>query len=120
MDVMGKITFQRNQTSTTLRLEGKLTGLWVDEVARAWCDVVSTLPTKSVTVDLAGVTFIDSEGIKLIRWLFEQGSRLRASHLMTQFIIERVAQDARKSRSTKPSVTPKAVRDSAEQSQHLV
>ena len=71
----GKISFHRNPSSTTLRLKGELSGLWVDEVARTWCHVVTRSPNKSVIVDLAGVSFIDSEGIKLLRWLFSLEDR---------------------------------------------
>jgi ABC-type transporter Mla MlaB component len=112
--VPGKITFRKNPLSTTLRLKGKLSGLWVDEVARTWCYVVTRSPAKSVTVDLAGVSFIDSEGIKLLRWLFEQGTHLRAGRLMTQYIIDRVAQEAGKPRRTRPSAAPATFRDSSE------
>ena len=108
----GKISFHRNPSSTTLRLKGKLSGLWVDEVARTWCHVVTRSPNKSVIVDLAGVSFIDSEGIKLLRWLFQQGTHLRAGRLMTQYIIHRVAQEAGTSRNTRPSAAPATFRDS--------
>ena len=109
----GKISFHRNPSSTTLRLKGKLSGLWVDEVARTWCDVVASLPARSVTVDLAGVSFIDSEGIKLVRWLFQRGTHLRAGRLMTQYIIDQVAKEAGKSRNGKLGATPATFRDSS-------
>ena len=109
----GKISFHRNPSSTTLRLKGKLSGLWVDEVARTWCDVVASLPARSVTVDLAGVSFIDSEGIKLVRWLFQRGTHLRAGRLMTQYIIDQVAKEAGKSRNGKLSAAPATFRDSS-------
>jgi len=110
--VPGKISFHRNPSSTTLRLKGELSRLWVDEVARTWCNVVASSPAQTVTVDLAGVSFIDSEGIKLLRWLFQQGTHLRAGRLMTQYIIHRVAQEAGTSRNTRPSAAPATFRDS--------
>jgi len=109
--VPGKISFHRNPSSTTLRLRGDLSGLWVDEVARTWCDVVASSPAESVTVDLAGVSFIDAEGIKLVRWLFQRGTHLRAGRLMTQYIIDQVAKEAGKSRNGKLSATPATFRD---------
>ena len=95
-----------------LKLKGELSGLWVDEVARTWCDVVANSPAQTVTVDLAGVSFIDEEGIKLVRWLFQQGTHLRAGRLMTQYIIDQVAQQAGKSRNGKLSAAPATFRDS--------
>jgi len=110
--VMNKITFRKSPSSTTLRLKGKLSGLWVDEVARTWCGVVTRSAAKSVTVDLADVSFIDSEGIRLLRWVFQQGTHLRASRFMTQYIIDHIAQEAGRSRNTKPSAAPATFRDS--------
>ena len=109
----GKIIFRRNPSSTMLKLKGELSGLWVDEVARTWCDVVASSPAQTVTVDLAGVSFIDAEGIKLVRWLFQQGTHLRAGRLMTQYIIDQVAQQAGKSRNGKLSAAPATFRDSS-------
>ena len=110
---MGKITFRRNPSSTTLKLKGELSGLWVDEVARTWCNVVARSPAGSVTVDLAGVSSIDLEGIKLLRWVVQQGTHLRAGRLLTQYIIDQVAQEAGKSRHTRPSAAPATFRDSS-------
>ena len=59
---------------STLKLEGKLLGLWVDELARS-CD---ELPgsTDRVRLDLAAVTFVDEPGMALLRRLLESGVRL--------------------------------------------
>src|SRR5207237_8133277 len=73
--VPGKITFHRNPSSTTLRLKGELSGLWVDEVARTWCDVVARSPAESVTVELAGVRLFDRDGIKVVRLRCTRGVR---------------------------------------------
>ena len=59
---------------STLRLEGKLLGLWVDELAR-FC---SELPCSSNTVqlDLSAVTFVDEPGVALLRELQTRGALL--------------------------------------------
>lgn len=59
---------------STLRLEGKLLGLWVEELAR-FC---SELPCSSNTVrlDLTAVTFVDEPGVALLRELQTRGVML--------------------------------------------
>lgn len=89
-----RISYENNSQSATLKLEGKLAGPWVDEVARTWSDVVGDRPTKDVTVDLSGVMFIDGDGKKLLRWMLQRGARLREGHLMTKYIVDQVVEEA--------------------------
>jgi hypothetical protein len=69
-----KITWIDLDTSTsarTLKLEGKLLGPWVDELART-CEELST-PPSFLRLDFAAVTFVDSVGIELVRDLIRRG-----------------------------------------------
>ena len=50
-----------------LRLEGELTGPWVDETRRV-CEA-STASGHKLRLDLAGVTFVDRAGLKLLTGL---------------------------------------------------
>jgi anti-anti-sigma regulatory factor len=59
-------------SAPTLRLEGKLVGPWVAELARA-CDGPDRL-----RLDLAAVTFVDGPGVKLLRKLLGRGATLAA------------------------------------------
>ena len=81
---------------TTLKLEGKLSGPWVDEAAKVWSDVVGGTAAKDV-VDLSGVTFIDKEGKKLLGQMLGQGAQLRDGRLMTRYIINQLVQEAKDS-----------------------
>lgn len=58
-------------TACTLRLEGRLIGPWVEELRRACEDALAT--TYSVTVDLAGVSFVDRPAIPLLLSLRQRG-----------------------------------------------
>lgn len=91
---MLRIDYENSPGSTRLKLEGKLAGPWVDEVARTWFDVIGEKPAKEVTVDLSGVTFVDPDGKKLLRWMLDRGAKLCDGHLMTQYIVDQVRQDA--------------------------
>lgn len=48
-----------------LRLEGRVIGPWVDELRRA-CE---PLGGRALTLDLAGVSFVDRRGVELLRTL---------------------------------------------------
>lgn len=59
---------------TVLRLEGQLIGPWVDELRRA-CEAL--LVRGAVTLDLAGVSFVEQRGVQLLRTLARGGIPLR-------------------------------------------
>jgi hypothetical protein len=51
-----------------LRVEGRVTGLWVDELRRA-CELQALEERIQLTLDLADLSFADAEGIELLREL---------------------------------------------------
>jgi anti-anti-sigma regulatory factor len=60
----------------TLKVEGKLRGPWIDELARA-CD--EPLGSRGrLSLDLSAVTFVDTHGVELLRLLLERGVTLAA------------------------------------------
>ena len=68
---MLRITLEPRDTHpvTTLRLEGQLTGPWVDEFASACQHAVDGISTSSLVVDMTGVRFVDTAGVRLLRAL---------------------------------------------------
>jgi anti-anti-sigma factor len=54
-----------------LRVEGQVLGPWVDELRRICAEAVSrnTAGTPQLVLDLAGVSFLDANGIALLRQL---------------------------------------------------
>jgi anti-anti-sigma factor len=54
--------------SVVLRLEGSLSGQWVDELRRVTWEPVRE-PSARLVLDLAEVTFIDADGLALLREL---------------------------------------------------
>lgn len=94
---MLRITEKNGSRPTTLQLDGKLAGPWVEELERAWRRLSASSPDTPIIVDLSGVTFIDSEGRKLLSSMVEQGADLRAAHLMTKYIVDQVKEGCRSS-----------------------
>ena len=65
-----------HESISTLRLEGKLLGPWVAELARS-CDELPC-PPNAVRLDLSAVTFVDGPGVALLRDLLGRGVTLAA------------------------------------------
>jgi len=65
-----------NESIPTLRLEGKLLGPWVAELARS-CDELPCSPDR-LRLDLSAVTFVDGPGVALLRDLLGRGVTLAA------------------------------------------
>jgi ABC-type transporter Mla MlaB component len=74
---MLRITHAQGHNSiSTLRLEGKLLGPWVAELARS-CNELACSPD-CLRLDLSAVTFVDGPGLALLRELRSRGATLAA------------------------------------------
>lgn len=60
----------------TLKVEGKLRGPWVAELARACAELPCAL--QCLSLDLSAVTFVDSPGVELLRGLLARGVTMAA------------------------------------------
>lgn len=74
---------------TILKLEGKLSGPWVEELDRCWREISAS---RRVQLVLEAVTFIDSGGKKLLARMYQDGAELVATGCMTKAIVEEVKQ----------------------------
>ena len=85
---MLKITTRIDATETTLDIEGKLAGPWVQELERCWQETVKT--NRRLKVRLNAVTFIDDAGKRLLVEMHRQGAELAAEGCMTKAITEEI------------------------------
>lgn len=62
---------ENEDSATHLRLEGQVTGPWVEELRRVYAEISgSNGHTKGhIVIDLAGVSFLDADGIALFHEL---------------------------------------------------
>jgi ABC-type transporter Mla MlaB component len=60
----------------TLKVEGKLHGPWVAELARACAESPCSL--EFLSLDLSAVSFVDGSGVELLRGLLSRGVTLAA------------------------------------------
>ena len=95
---MLKITPHKTGDATTLLLEGRLAGPWVDELERVWRDNRESI-TGSLVVDLTGVTFIEQEGKGLLSRMWLEGAELLAAGCCSRSILEDIMSAGRSTRS---------------------
>jgi anti-anti-sigma regulatory factor len=86
---MLKITFKDTPESTKVKLEGKLSGPWVEELERSWTEH-SPQASENVIIDLSDVTYIDPEGKRLLARMVDKGVCFEGSHLMTKYVIDEI------------------------------
>jgi hypothetical protein len=58
--------------ATTLTLEGQVIGPWVDELRRS-CERVLAVTGTTLTLDVAGVSFVALDGVRLFGRLRDRG-----------------------------------------------
>ena len=88
---MLRITIEDTTQASTFKLEGKLTGPWVQELEQSWVAATSAGPGRSVVIDLADITFIDFAGKRLLTRMHESGAALIAHCPMNQAIVDEIA-----------------------------
>jgi anti-anti-sigma regulatory factor len=89
---MLRITIVKHPRATTLRVEGKLTGPWVDELQRTWRSVTANGADGQVSVDLTDVTLVGEEGKRLLEMMYGEGAKLKASRCATRRMVEEIGQ----------------------------
>ena len=87
---MLKITIHDSPGALTFRVEGKLVGAWARELGEAWKTAASIQKTKALVVDLTETLFIDEEGKRVLRKLFEDGALFRTSGPLTDSIVAEI------------------------------
>src|SRR5438105_15318922 len=93
---MLKITTQSDSERIRFKLDGKLAGPWVEELARTWESTTGGSEHRPVVVNLSEVTFIDADGKQLVVRRFQQGAEFEAVGCMTRCVV----QDTKRGRKT--------------------
>jgi hypothetical protein len=85
---MLRITVRVDPTETVLELEGKLAGLWTEELQRCWEEWL--VEKRPVRVVLKAVSFIGGAGKMLLARMHRTGTTLDGEGCMTRAIIEAI------------------------------
>lgn len=87
---MLKITIHDSPETLTFQVEGKLVGAWAKELERCWKTAASIRDRKALIVDLTETLFIDEEGKRVLKSLFQDGAFFRTAGTMTCSIVDEI------------------------------
>ena len=82
----------------TLKMEGRLIGVWAEQVRSL---VINDVIPKGLIVDLTDVTYIDPVGEELLNWLGSIGARFVTANVYTAGICEGLHLPVLERRSTR-------------------
>lgn len=85
---MLRITIHDSARELRIKLEGKLSGPWVEELRQCWRTASSTTAGRTTSLDLSEVDFVDGEGQALLWEMHGQGVRLDAATPLIQALVE--------------------------------
>ncbi len=95
---MLKITSHTTQAETTLRLEGRLAGAWVQELEQSWRHMTAA-ERGALVVDLRGVTFIEETGKALLAEMWRDGAEFIAAGCCTKPMVEQIASSGQRTKA---------------------
>ena len=88
---MFKITTFANAGMKVLKLEGRLTGPWIEELDRCWQEII-VAHQRQVLVDLSEVTFIGPDAKGLLTRMWQHGARFHAAGCLNASIVQEITQ----------------------------
>jgi len=62
-----RISMNDDTPVATLKVEGRLVGPWARELEKTWRELWASAKQKSLRLDLRGVSFVDSDGARILR-----------------------------------------------------
>jgi anti-anti-sigma regulatory factor len=95
---MVKISVLETEMVVTLKVEGRAAEPMVGELNRAWQDLAPSLGSRKLSVDLRGVTFMDTTGRHLLAEIHDKtGAEFLANTPMTKYFAEEAVRGGRTS-----------------------
>ena len=104
---MLRITTEHKKGRTTLAVEGRLAGPWVQALEECWRDLRSSSPHEKYQIHLCGVSFIDPAGKLLLAEIHRQGGQLMAEGCLNQAVIDEIAAAADSEKLAHKEARPK-------------
>ena len=89
---MLRITVCKTPSVLAFQLEGRLVGPWVQELERCWQSALACRRERTLSVDLAEVTYIDDAGKSCLASMHRQGARFAGGDCLIKAIIEEICQ----------------------------
>lgn len=92
---MLKITLHDSAGELRFRLEGRLSGAWVDELRQCWLTAQSTTGKRKTILDLGEVDYVDADGQALLHDMHQHGVVLKAVTPLIRQLIQEIEQPER-------------------------
>jgi len=87
-----RITVHEQESLIKLTLEGRLAGPWVAELCRAWRETAPRLGSKTLLLNLRGLTFSDEEGKQVLRDIVLQtNAEISSGTPFTKFLAQELS-----------------------------
>ena len=74
--------------SVLLKLEGSITGPWVDELRKAWLTSTKMAGGQPMSIDLGAVSFVDARGRDLLLRMQREGVALKGASSFLRHVLE--------------------------------
>ena len=88
---MLRITATSATDGLTLKLEGRLSGIWVAELEDCWRKSVSELQGRPLHVDLSGVDCVDPAGKYLLALMYKAGANFIAPGCLMAALVQDIS-----------------------------
>jgi hypothetical protein len=87
---MLRIVTEQHGDIFTISLHGRMAGDWVALLDRYWRSIVDSVPAAKITAVLSDVSFIDTEGERLLERMSQHGVEFVASGCMNRHVIDTI------------------------------
>ena len=85
---MLKIIISDTPAETRWILQGRLVGVWVEELRTSWKKKPRRQNAVSCVIDLNDVSFIDQKGERLLRALAKKGVKFIATGIYVKYVLQ--------------------------------
>jgi outer membrane protein len=106
---MMKATIERSGAETVVLVEGRIAGPWANELEQFWNELRASEGSRTITIELKDVTFIDEAGKNLLRRMAGEGATIRGGGCFIAAIVNSILL-ANKVDSLEASSTPSRAR----------
>ncbi len=90
---MLRITVHNSSEPVTLQLEGRLTAPWLEELAECWRQTLPRDGTRTIRVDLTGLTFVDNAGKAYLKVMHRRGAEFVTADCETKSTVDEITRN---------------------------
>lgn len=88
---------EQDRQAMRLKLEGRITGPWAEELDRVWVETAPRLGSRKLTIDLSNVTYADAKGKSVLNKIFSTtNAEFVTGTLLTQDLAAEVVRQAQR------------------------